>query len=36
MILIEIAPGTTIDQVKENTEAEFKIAKDLKVMDVDA
>jgi acetate CoA/acetoacetate CoA-transferase beta subunit len=34
LVLTETAPGVTVDQVREATEAEFTVAKDLKTMNI--
>jgi len=34
MILVEYAPGTTVDEIKQNTLAKFEIADDIKEMDI--
>lgn len=34
LVLTEMAPGVTLDQVREATEAEFTVAKDLKTMNI--
>lgn len=34
LTLVELAPGVTIEEVKSKTEAPFKVADDLKTMDV--
>ena len=33
MTLTELAPGVTVDEIKEKTDAKFDVAKDLKTIE---